>query len=166
MRLSRPHLDLLLTEHGGDPLADKVAEMIADYMGSTKKFVDFCLAFLPDPPAPRPPEWCQLPWADREMRVALREVYRHRSQALHSGLPVPNPMCLPPRKYEGAYSERIEGSAAGGLGGIWRSEDIPMLLHTFEHIARRALLGWWSSLPITDASTALTQPPTKPDTPI
>jgi hypothetical protein len=29
---------------------------------------------------------------------------------------------------------------------IWAAADIPMYMHTFEYLARRALLAWWRSL--------------------
>jgi hypothetical protein len=50
LQFSQPRLGELLKEAGGEELALKVADMIAGYMGSGKKFVDFIVEFLPSPP--------------------------------------------------------------------------------------------------------------------
>lgn len=38
------------------------------------------------------------------------------------------------------------GLAVSTLGGVWIKEDIPMLLHLFEHIVRGTLLNWWDEM--------------------
>jgi hypothetical protein len=148
LRASKPELELLLTaQAGGEELADHVATMIAKSLGATSKFIGFCMAFLPAPPEPRPgPPNASLPWhSASKMKEALSTVYRYRSEALHAGTPFPAPMCSV--AYRGnEYAERPPYGAMGAYGGIWRNEDIPMFLHTFEYIARNVLLGWWGGL--------------------
>ena len=46
----------------------------------------------------------------------------------------------------GAIQEVPYGLNTGGLGGIWDAKEVPMLLATFEYIARGALLAWWDEL--------------------
>lgn len=147
MRASRPELDALLTDAGGEELADQVAGMIADFMGSFRKFADFCLAFVPPVPSVRPErEDERITWDEPSLRKALRTIYTYRSKALHAGTPFPSPMCMPPRVYEGIAAERSMGGAAGALGGVWVRDDLPMFLHVFEYIVRNALLAWWDTL--------------------
>jgi hypothetical protein len=149
MREVMPELDARLVETGGDSLAEEVASKFGAGLKPTKRFISFCLEFLPPPPQERAPEVFQIKWSRSAMREALSLVYEYRSKALHAGIPFPSPMCLPP--HGDPLAECIPGGAAGGLGGIWRREDLPMVLHTFEHIVRNALLAWWDSL-LLDAS--------------
>ena len=57
-------------------------------------------------------------------------------------------MCKPPFRQESweAVAEKPIGLAMSYLGGTWLAEDTPMLLHTFEYLARKALLSWWDTL--------------------
>lgn len=81
------------------------------------------------------------------MKEHSKLIYGHRSAALHTGKPFPMPMLGEPQVEEsGAVQEKPGGSGAAGLGGIWRSDETPMLLSTFEYIARGALLRWWDEL--------------------
>jgi hypothetical protein len=41
-------------------------------------------------------------------------------------------------------------------GGVWKAEDVPILLNAFEHIARNALLNWWASLAAASSSSVKT----------
>lgn len=147
MRTSKPALDALLVAAGGDALADQAAVMLADSLGATRKFVDFCLAFLPPPPAVRPvAEPARIEWTARSMKLRLRAIYRYRSTALHAGTPFPAPMCGSPLRSEGVLHEQLPYGALGTRGGIWRRDDLPMFLHTFEYIVRNALCAWWASM--------------------
>lgn len=150
LRTSRPNLEEVLKQYGGDELVLKVAEEVAPYMGSTKKFVDFVLVFLPDPPSVRPYEWAQHSWDTKTMKASLETIYKYRSKALHGGKPFPAPMCDPPDRLgqEVGFGEIPTGLATSTKGGIWLKEDTPMLLHTFEYIVRGALLKWWQSLTV------------------
>jgi hypothetical protein len=145
MRASKPTLEPLLRDYGGDELVQRVAEEIADYMGATRKFREFILKFVPNPPAERPGDAGQHPWDEPTLKSTLDKVYRYRSQALHSGVPFPIPMCEPGIIADGwtTPSEIPVGSAMEASGGTWLQEDTPLLLNTFEYMTRGALLNWW-----------------------
>src|SRR5437773_7120327 len=142
LRASAPKLEEILTHYGGDDLLLKVAQEIAPYIGSTTKFVDFALAFLPEPPLVRPCEWAQHSWDTKPIRKSLKRIYGYRSKALHGGKPFPHPMCNPPVGVgdDDALTEIPCGLAASAKGGTWLNVDTPMLLHTFEYIVRGVLL--------------------------
>jgi len=142
LRASRPDLETMLEAAGGKKLVADVAEQITPYMGATKKFIDFVIKFMPGPPKKRPAEWLQHPWDRQGLKKSLGKIYKWRCSALHGGIPFPLPMCMPPRMGE----ERPLGLATGTGGAVWLTKDAPMLLHTFEHIARGALLHWWRSM--------------------
>ena len=142
---SYPKLVEILKTAGGDDLIAKVANIIAPLCGSTKKFIDFVLHYLPPAPAKRPSESSQVPWDSNSMEKVLRIIYKYRSKALHGGIPFPAPMCEPPYK-ETWYIEGTMGVAATGAGGTWMAEDIPINLHTFHYITRNVLLGWWRAM--------------------
>lgn len=121
-----------------------VSKMLAPQIRATKKFVDFLAECAPVPPSVRPTHG-SLEWT--EMRQHARRVYAHRSNALHGGKPFPLPMLEQPRtEANGAVQEVPYGLSSSGLGGSWMAEEAPMLLSTFEYIARGALLRWWDEL--------------------
>jgi hypothetical protein len=138
---SNPILFNLLKETGIKELPQNVAELISDSLGATKKFIDFVLEFLPNPPPKRPPEFIQVDWSSSKIKKNLGKIYSYRSKALHGGTPFPAPMCEAPFRHEAweTFSERPLGLAAGRDGGTWIAEDTPMLLHTFEYITRGTL---------------------------
>ena len=76
----------------------------------------------------------------------MGKIYDWRSRALHDGVPFPAPMCQAPKKLDDGHEEFLDGVAASSHGGSWVFEDLPMLLHVFEHIVRGTLLAWWRSL--------------------
>ena len=121
-----------------------VAEHLAPYVGSRRTFTDFVAQHCPEPPEDRPPEDGQLSWVREDFERALKKVYDYRSAALHGGKPFPAPMCEPPMKATGwdHPAERPFGLASSTKGAAWQASDTPMLLHTFEYIARTALLNW------------------------
>ena len=145
LRASRPEVERLLRERGGDDFVTQVAELLAPYMGATKTFVDFVMAFLPQAPAERAPDYSRFSWEPADMKKSLSKIYDYRSKALHGGIPFPAPMCETPWGVDGCYAE-TPGATYGARGAVWRKEDLPMLLHTFEYIVRHALLGWWRSM--------------------
>jgi hypothetical protein len=125
----------------------KVSKLLAHQIRATKKFIDFLAELAPEPPEVRP-LWDALDWD--AMADHARLIYGHRSTALHGGKPFPLPMLRQPRSEEnGAIQEVPWGHSSGGQGGIWDAKESPMLLATFEYIARGALLSWWDEL-ITD----------------
>jgi len=149
LKISKPDLVKLLDDTGIQDLSTKVANHIADSIGCTKKFIDFIINFLPPPPQNRPEKWGQFTWEEGEMKKAMNLIYGYRSKALHVGIPFPAPMCISPCFKESnkkMYLEKPMGSASSTLGGTWKSKDTPMLLSTFEYIARKSLLKWWDSL--------------------
>lgn len=145
---SKPELVAFLDDTGVEGLSSQVAEYVADSLGSTKKFVDFVMRFLPLPPSVRPAEWGQHSWEPQQMNKTMRLIYGYRSDALHGGRPFPAPMCEPPYRHGdwGAPAEKPLGLATSTMGGTWLAKDTPMLLHTFEYIVRHALLKWWQSM--------------------
>jgi hypothetical protein len=154
LKASRIELAKYLEGTGIPGLCERIAIEFADSIGATKKFVDFLIEYLPEPPEKRPPAWAHVNWSRDDMRAAFTKIYAQRSLALHAGIPFPWPMCQPPIKYEPSWEaveERQTATAVSAYGGTWSAKDLPMLLHTFEYIARRVLNSWWSSA-ITDHS--------------
>jgi hypothetical protein len=145
---SRPEFVQYLETTGVAGLATRVANEFADSIGATKKFFEFLLAYLPSPPQNRPDEWLQIEWSPENLKKAFRQIYDYRSKALHDGIQFPAPMCEPPflNKTGEAGAERPTGHATSVGGGTWLAKDTPMLLQTFEYIAREALAAWWTSM--------------------
>lgn len=146
LKATQPKLEAVLLEHGGNELLQKVAELMADYMGATRKFINFILTYLPKPPEMRPPPFAQHEWSTKSFERSLRTIYHWRSRSLHNGTPFPDPMCNPPFKQKNWFWEKPLGLASSSKGAVWVLEDTPMLLHLFEYIVRNALLLWWESM--------------------
>jgi hypothetical protein len=130
----------------GSDVPERVAAYVADSLGATKKFLDFLMSFKPPAPSLRPPDWVQHSWDETSLKRTIRKVYGYRSLALHEGKPFPAPMCEPPRRLDLDWTARTEkpwGKAVSMGGGTWIADDIPILFHTFEYLARHALLKWW-----------------------
>lgn len=146
LRLAYPDLSSAL-EASSDPAIFKTAaSALQDLTRPTSKFVGFTARFAPGPPEKRP-QWGRFDYRPRKLKAALGKIYHYRSRALHGGTPFPNPMCRPPFRHgEDPCEEIPSGLASGSLGGTWLAEDTPMLLHTFAHIVRGALLNWWTSI--------------------
>jgi len=150
-RLKSSHSELVeyLDGLGIDGLTDRIAEHFADLLKVSKKFRDFLLAHLPEPPPKRPPEWAQVDWSIESLGRAFGQVYGYRSKALHHGMPFPAPMCRPPYKYEPSWEAREERPSGMSVsGGTWLAKDLPMLLHIFEYITRHTLNAWWSGMAV------------------
>jgi hypothetical protein len=139
-----------------------VCKQAAPLARSTRRFIDFISANAPAPPEHRPP-YGQLDWNLMEEHAKL--IYGHRSRALHDGKPFPLPMLDWPRwPDDEAIQEVPLGLNTGGMGGVWDASEAPMLLSTFEHIVRGALLTWWGNLlPKTQAREASAQMETSAD---
>lgn len=134
--------DLLLTK-GDDAFVAEVAAMLTPLLGATKKFIDFTMAFCPEPPSERPEEFYQLSWKPSDMKKSLSKIYGYRSRALHSGIPFPYPMCIPPRRRDWKSVAEIPALTQSARGATWMGSDLPMFLHIFEYITRHALVNWW-----------------------
>lgn len=142
----KPELAKLVTNECEDFAFTAIAEAVSHLTGATSKFIKFLVEFEQGPPDARPPAFAQIKWSKSQLKATFSKVYEYRSRALHSGRPFPTPMCDPPRKYDHAYSEKPEGMATGVGTSVWRAEDTPILLSSFELIARLALQAWWRDL--------------------
>jgi hypothetical protein len=146
LETSKPELVKLLKDAGGKELVLKVAKEIVDCLGATKKFINFILEFIPEQPKKRPSINAQHSWEHKDIEKSMRIIYGHRSKTLHGGVKFPLPMCNPPMYDGSGFSEKPFGYATEAYRSVWMAEDTPMLLHTFEYIARNALLKWWKSM--------------------
>lgn len=119
--------------------------MLAHLVKSTDRFTTFMAKFLPDPPAQRPQDSAQIDW--NEVPDHLQTIYKHRSFALHNGIPFPGPMCESPMPWStDVPDEKPPWPWSQHGASTWTAKDIPMYLHTFEYLAHKALLRWWGSL--------------------
>jgi hypothetical protein len=145
LKAARPEFVGWLEASGHISLAKRIAIEFADSLGSTRKFVTFLLKHMPPPRSIRPAEWGQVTWTPRYLKKVFGVIYDYRSRALHDGIPFPAPMSDPPFRHESwaTVAEKPIGLAASIHGGTWVAKDTPMLLHTFEYIARAAILSWW-----------------------
>lgn len=125
-------------------LIEKVADATAQRLKSTRRFVDFSMAYLPSPPSRRPEDKNrQHPWTPNSLKKTVSYIYGLRSKALHEGQPFPLPLCeTPANEGTGAYQEVPveEGNVS------WRKRDYPVMLQTYEHIVRESLVKWWKSM--------------------
>lgn len=142
----KPDLYNLLENSGIDGLTENIANEIAHTFGATNKFIKFVMKYLPGPPENRPQEWAQISWHKNFMKKALNKIYWYRSVALHEGTPFPYPMCNGEPFAGNFMAEKPIALTSIALGGVWSSEDTPMLLHMFEYIARGTLINWINSL--------------------
>lgn len=156
-KLFKPDLIPVLECAGGNELLEIVANALIDYMGATRKFVDFMIEFKPDPPAERPTEEYQISWKDDELSKIFKTIYKSRSQALHSGVAFPKPMCMPPERLQNnKFAEKLLGSKSviRTIGGSWKTKDVPLFIHTFEYLGRNILLNWWDSMVKTNTTSS------------
>ncbi len=156
LRASKPKLVARLQS---PELVEEVANALARELRATARFLDFMGRFAPDPPAKRPPEGFRIDWSAANLKRAMKTVYEHRSRALHEGIPFPPPMCDAPMFIDPKWDAPIEtvpGLAVSTSGGVWSGDDMPFTLHSFEYIARGALLNWWRALAPTSAVEAPT----------
>lgn len=143
VRLSMPSVANALAEHG-DEYAQRVSDLLADLVGSTRRFVAFLLDNAPAAPLPRPSH-SGVDWTN--LKPALAKAYSWRSLALHTGTPIPWGMSMPPMKTDtGGMTETAPGIGTIEDGIELPLSELPMLLSTFEYIARNALVRWWASL--------------------
>jgi len=137
-------LYILLKDQCDHEVLDNVAKYCTTYMGSTDKFVDFILEFLPPEP-PKRPNIGLVEWGLSKMEENLKIIYKHRSNSLHGSGWIPFPMCQRPhnRNSSGNYFEKPLGISINAYGGTWKAKDVPMYLHVFEYIVQGAILNWW-----------------------
>ncbi len=122
MKEFNPKLYNLLKDNISEKILNSIADIVAPYMGATKKFVDFLLYFLPTPPTEREDKAGQHSWKKNDLKKSLRIIYDYRSKALHSGISFPAPMCEPPVVI--GNNEPIEvpfGLVSSSMGGMCRT---------------------------------------------
>jgi hypothetical protein len=152
LKAMKPNLFKILEDTGIENLPERVAEEIADTLGSQKKFINFVVRFIPEPPERRP-LFASIHWELEQMQAYMKTIYDYRSRALHRGEPFPAPMCQVETLIEGVLPERPTGLATYSHNSVWLKDDTPMFLHIFEYITRGVLLNWLKSLqPTTGAS--------------
>ncbi|BAY74338.1 hypothetical protein NIES25_07510 [Nostoc linckia NIES-25] len=157
-KLFKPDLIPYLECAGGNELIETVAKALVDYMGATRKFVDFMIEFKPDPPTERPSEAYQISWEDNELSKIFKTIYSSRSQALHGGVAFPKPMCMPPDCLEdNKFAEKPSESKSviSTIDASWKAKNVPLFLHTFEYLARNVLLNWWDSMVKSNTASGL-----------
>jgi len=146
---ANPKLFALLNEKSDKAFTSRVAAIVGPTLKSTKKFIDFGLRFLPPTPHQRPIRFAQIEWTPKAWKRILNVIYDYRSQALHTGIPFPRPMCGAPYLHEGKGPPSETGSiglAAHAAGGSWKAEDLPINLNLFTVVVRSALLSWLKTM--------------------
>jgi hypothetical protein len=142
-RQEKPALAAQLLEAGGEAHLAAVAQELVGVVRATARFLSCVKTHLPVPPSVRPEVYAQVDWAWPKLRKQVAMVYDYRSQRLHGGVPFPSPLCQVPYGQGAALEERPTGIASASGNAAWRSEDLPMHLHTFGYIVRGCLLDWW-----------------------
>jgi hypothetical protein len=140
-------VDEILREHSCPETVDEpLSNYLRETTKSARKFVAFLKAFLPEPPADRPEsENLRIDFSSDKLIRDFKIIYSYRSRALHTGVPFPLPMCFP--RHPDLKEERQFALGMSSRGATWSfNKHRPMLFHTFEHIARGALLRWMDSL--------------------
>ena len=146
MEYFKPDLFELLEEEGSKELVRRVANKLVGLIGSQRKFIDFALKYLPEPPENRPSEAWQHSWEKNILEISLKKIYTLRSKALHGGIQFPELMCFPAFRNEHGMGEVPIGLASEKKGSRWLKVDTPMHLHLFEYIVRNVLTNWWKSV--------------------
>ena len=152
LRDAHPKLVEYLEENcGGSRHIGVIAKLVAPVAGATKRFVDFCMQFMPEKPPPERPTGVglQFAWSEDNLQKALRKIYYYRSRYLHGGVPLPAPML--DRRGDVTSSPipaevPCVGLATYSKGGVWVAKDLPMTLDFFQYVARGILLSWWQQL--------------------
>ncbi len=136
-------LNEIIAEHScSSSIVEPLSKYMEKYTKATTKFVKFIQEFLPDPPESRPEAAYCIEFTKNGLKKGLEKIYDYRSRALHDGISFPYPMCNAPSHYH----EEMPMGATRAQNGIWSKEDMPMLLHIFEHIVRGSILNWLQSL--------------------
>lgn len=146
-----PEIAQLLEASNCTHIRQPLARILKEYTKATTKFIKFVLNSQPLPPEGQRPRH-SFSYKKQDLKKALGIIYDHRSKALHGGIAFPQPMCMPPFPIDatGTKSETPFGLGAYAYNASWTIKDTPMLLHTFEHIVRHALLDWWRKLMAAD----------------
>lgn len=146
------HPDLtseILSRQDGTTLLSKIADIFIDKKLVGKKYLNFLLDFLPEPPPIRGLLNMQIDWSELKRnnnKNPLMTIYDYRSKALHAGKPFPLEMCYGPRGTGIPYelTEKPQSAHVIHEGKHLKNKPGPMLINTFEYIVRNALLNWWN----------------------
>lgn len=163
LQASKPDLAQRLRESNDPDLLDFVAGQIADSLGVSKKFKDFCAEHFPPPPpdSERPAEHLRVDWSNAFWPKTLGKIYDYRSKALHAGTPFPAPMCRRPHTDQLGGPPAEKGTIAlaeSSNGSTWRASDLPVSLNAFFQFARGVMLTWLDALtPSADRPQEATQ---------
>ncbi len=90
LKCSKPKLYKYLEGLEDSSVLSIVADNLVDSLGITKKFKDFLITFLPDPPSARPAEWAQFQWEEKELKRAFVTIYGYRFEGAPRGKALPN----------------------------------------------------------------------------
>ena len=158
----KPEFSKQIIESGGVKTHAIVANELTRTLRATKKFLDFCIEFLPQPPNQRPPVHAQIDWNKSHLKKVLNKIYQYRSLALHEGIPFPAPLCTAPDRIEedGRVSHAEIGTlalAVHTLGASWRSNDLPISMNAFCHLVQGTLNNWWDKIGEDSAASNLGQ---------
>lgn len=150
LRQIMPDLADQLLAVGGEDHLRAVAPHLVPIVKATARFLACVERYHPEPPSSRPEEYAQVDWDWPNLKTAVAKVYSYRSSRLHSGVPLPSPLCRPPLPSAGVKDERPTGIAAAEGNAAWVAKDLPMHLHVFGYIVRGCLLKWWQMAPVID----------------
>ena len=141
-----PDLATLLLKTGGQGLLDDASSRMV-LNRPTAATQSFLLKFATPPPEDeRPDDVDRFDFS--QLKKGVQQIYKYRSQVLHSGLPFPGPLLEVPWQGGNGMPAEIPGGhwTQHGTHTTWMAKDLPMLFHTFAGITRRALLAWWQEL--------------------
>lgn len=130
-----------ISTFNSDELIEKTANTFAPVTKSTAKFINFCMAHAPKSLEQEK----SAGFALSDLEASLKIIYNYRSQALHSGIPFPSPMCMPPRVGEN-LCQKPSRYVARTYNTVWLEKDLPMNLHFFHYLTRCILINWLENL--------------------
>jgi hypothetical protein len=120
---------------------EAIAKILAGQVRVKTKAVQFIENFAPRPPERRP-RYGQLDWERLGEHVGA--VYDRRSELLHSAIPLPLPMTMPPdQDDQGIFCEGQVALSTSSHDANWPPAAAPMPLWTFAYVVGGALRNWW-----------------------
>lgn len=147
LRETNSNLINFLQKNEAETLISGIADILSNLTGSTKKFLNFCLYFLPDAPEKRPLKFQQIEWTEQSWKKILGMIYGYRSKALHEGIPFPLPMSHPPFKHTKGEAPSEKGTIGLAIrqgNTSWEAQHLPINLNLFAIVTRQILLKWLS----------------------
>jgi hypothetical protein len=124
-------------------LLQAVADSMSHLFGATSKFTRFVLRYAPPPSDRRPPPEVQHAWSKRALRSLCSDLYRLRSEALHSGHRFPELMCRPAyRAAEWLAPAEVPPPGPDFTMRNLSAGDV-LTLEAFSFLVHGALMNWW-----------------------